>query len=42
MRADNEFLIALMNKLMEIAENTSDVDTQQELNQFIDSISQSL
>lgn len=42
MRADNEFLVALMGKLQEIADNTIDVDTQEELNNFIEVIGQSL
>jgi len=41
-KADNEFLIALMGKLQEIADNTIDVDTQEELNDFIEVIGQSL
>ncbi|WP_202128695.1 hypothetical protein [Paenibacillus dendrobii] len=42
MKADNEFLTALMNRLAKIADNTNDVDTQNELNEFIDAIRQSL
>lgn len=42
MRADNELLIALMNKLTEIADNTVDIDTQNELYELIDVIGQSL
>lgn len=42
MKADNEFLIAIMGKLQEIADNTVDVDTQEELENFIEVIGQSL
>lgn len=42
MRADNEFLIALVSKLTEIADNTVDIETQNELNELIDVIGQSL
>lgn len=42
MKADNEFLTALMNRLTEIADSTHDVDTQNKLNEFIDVINQSL
>jgi hypothetical protein len=42
MRADNEFLIALIGKLTEIMENTADVDTASELSEFIDVITDSL
>lgn len=31
MYADNEFLIALSNKLLEVADNTTDVNTEVEL-----------
>jgi len=31
MYADNEFLIALTNKLLELANNTTDIQTEQEL-----------
>lgn len=42
MRASNEFLIALMSKLTEIADNTVDADTQDELNHLIEAIASSL
>lgn len=38
MRADNEFLIAMSNKLQEIADNTVDVYTQSELNELIEQL----
>ena len=31
MFADNEFLIAITNKLLELADNTNDLETEQEL-----------
>ncbi|OPX89452.1 MAG: hypothetical protein A4E53_01529 [Pelotomaculum sp. PtaB.Bin104] len=34
MKADNEFLIALTNKLLEMADNTTDINTEQELREF--------
>ncbi|MBD1379071.1 hypothetical protein [Metabacillus arenae] len=36
MYADNQFLTALANKLMEMSENCIDVDTQLELNELIE------
>lgn len=42
MRADNEFLSALANKLTEISENCIDMDTQEELNDLIESIVESI
>lgn len=36
MKADNEFLIALVGKLTEIQENTVDMDTHSELGELID------
>jgi|GEM_PF-4649012 len=34
----NQILVGLAGKLMEIAENTVDVDTQDELNELVDKI----
>lgn len=42
MTADNQFLIALINKLEEIKNNTGDVDTEMELDGLITSIVDSL
>ncbi|WP_209121525.1 hypothetical protein [Alkalihalobacillus sp. BA299] len=42
MIADNAFLIALVNKLTEIQENTSDIDTEIELGELIDAIVKSI
>lgn len=42
MKADNAFLIALIGKLEEIARNTTDLDTERELNEFIEVITNSL
>jgi hypothetical protein len=42
MRVDNEFLMALSNKLIEISENCVDVDTQSELNELIDNIAENI
>jgi hypothetical protein len=36
MYANNEFLSALANKLIEISENCIDIDTQSELNELIE------
>lgn len=38
MYADNQFLSALANKLIEISDNCIDVDTQSELNALIEKI----
>nr|WP_260866241.1 hypothetical protein [Paenibacillus xylanexedens] len=35
MRADNEFLGALINKLNDIAEKTNDIETEHELVEFV-------
>lgn len=42
MRADNEFLIAIANKLNEIAEKTNDTETAYELDEFVQTIIDSL
>jgi hypothetical protein len=42
MRADNEFLMALVGKLTEIMQNTADMETARELSEFIDVINESL
>lgn len=42
LKADNDFLIAIMNKLSEIMENTTDIDTESELAEFISIIADSL
>ncbi|MGK4040827.1 hypothetical protein AB0Y20_00900 [Heyndrickxia oleronia] len=42
MQADQNFLIALSNKLTEIADNCIDVDTQYELNELIEHIVDSI
>ncbi|PYY28209.1 hypothetical protein [Paenibacillus illinoisensis] len=42
MRADNEFLAALINKLNDIAEKTNDIETEHELVEFIQVIVDSL
>ncbi len=38
MYADNQFLSALAYKLIEISENCIDVDTQSELNELIEKV----
>lgn len=42
MKADNEFLFAMSNKLQEIADNTSDFETKDELYRLIEAIIDSL
>jgi hypothetical protein len=42
MKADNEFLMAIAEKLQEIADNTSYLETKNKLNEFIDVIYQSI
>lgn len=42
MKADNEFLAAMANKLQEIADNSVDVDTQSELFDLVDVIVNSM
>ncbi|WP_336761340.1 hypothetical protein [Paenibacillus sp. USHLN196] len=42
MRADNEFLSALINKLNDIAEKTNDVETEHELAEFVQVIVDSM
>lgn len=42
MRADNEFLSALINKLNDIAEKTNDVETEHELAKFVQVILDSM
>jgi predicted house-cleaning noncanonical NTP pyrophosphatase (MazG superfamily) len=42
LRADNEFLIAMSNKLQEIADNTTDMETKRELDDLIEAIVESL
>lgn len=42
MKADNEFLSALSSKLIEISDNCVDIDTQNELNEFIETIVESM
>ena len=38
----NQLLSGLANKLIEIADNTVDMDTQEELNELIDKIVESI
>lgn len=38
MKASNDFLIALANKLQEISNNTSDQNTKEELESFVEII----
>lgn len=42
MRADNEFLGALIDKLMDIANKTNDKETEKELTEFINVIMDSM
>ncbi|WP_440110045.1 hypothetical protein [Paenibacillus sp. QZ-Y1] len=42
MRADNEFLGALINKLMDITNKTNDKETENELTEFINVIMDSM
>lgn len=42
MSASTSFLLALSTKLQEIADNTVDLETKAELNEFIDKINESI
>jgi hypothetical protein len=42
MKVDNEFLVAMADKLNEIAERTSDIETAHELDEFVQVIIYSL
>jgi hypothetical protein len=42
MKADNEFLIAVADKLNQIAERTNDIETAHELDEFVQVIIDSL
>lgn len=42
MKADNEFLAMLINKLSEIADGTNDAETEHELDELIHAIVESV
>ncbi|WP_276568562.1 hypothetical protein [Bacillus thuringiensis] len=42
MKASTSFLLALSSKLQEIADNTSDMETEVELNELINKINESI
>lgn len=42
MFADNQFLSALASKLIEITDNCIDVDTQSELNELIEKVTEQM
>ncbi|MFE6075623.1 hypothetical protein ACFVQB_14220 [Paenibacillus sp. NPDC057886] len=42
MRADNDFLVAMANKLNEIAEKTNDIETENELDELVQVIINSM